>query len=130
MTSITVTAALTIAEQDIFATSNEWDAPQSHTTESIRRESSISAAASQQQSESESQSIGNTEYDISQDRQFQRFLRRFGGTPASAAKTSSTCEFESESQSIGDVKAEYDISQDRQFQKFLCRFGGSRKSRS
>jgi hypothetical protein len=83
--SCTVTAALTIAEQDIFATSAEWDTPQSHAPESIRHESSTSATeAAQQQSESESESAsqsinGDAEHDISQDRQFQKFLRRFGG---------------------------------------------------
>ncbi|KAG0295999.1 hypothetical protein BGZ96_010420, partial [Linnemannia gamsii] len=125
MTSTTVAAALTIAEQDIFATSAEWDTPQTHTIESIRHESSTSAAESQQHPESESQPTGDAEYDISQDRQFQKFLRRFGGTPVSSGKTSSTYEFESESQSITDAETEYDISQDRQFQKFLRRFGGS-----
>ncbi|KAF9295428.1 hypothetical protein BGZ88_002107 [Linnemannia elongata] len=75
MTSTTVTAALTIAEQDIFATSAEWDT--SNTTKS----NSLTDAQAQQQSESEpeSQSSADAEYDISQDRQFQKFLRRFGG---------------------------------------------------
>ncbi|KAF9152506.1 hypothetical protein BG015_005145 [Linnemannia schmuckeri] len=89
MTS-TVTATLTIAEQDIFATSAEWDT-HSNATRSIRRESSrtpepsdnttssILIADAQEQSESESQSIADAEYDISQDRQFQKFLHRFGG---------------------------------------------------
>ncbi|KAF9130005.1 hypothetical protein BGW39_003566 [Mortierella sp. 14UC] len=93
MTYSTVTAALTIAEQDIFATSAEWDTPQSsHASESIRRMSSripepsdqISSASDaeaqehQQQSESDCQAA-DIEYDISQDRQFLKFLHRFGG---------------------------------------------------
>ncbi|KAG9066614.1 hypothetical protein KI688_012522 [Linnemannia hyalina] len=87
MTSTTVTAALTIAEQDIFATSAEWDTHD--TTESTRMSSRISEpsdksnsssdAWKQQQTESESQSGADAEYDISHDRQFQKFLRRFGG---------------------------------------------------
>ncbi|KAF8943048.1 hypothetical protein BGZ47_005847 [Haplosporangium gracile] len=90
MTSTTVTVALTIAEQDIFANSAEWDT-QSHVTKFIRHElsrtpepsdkttSSTSTTDAQKQSEFESQSIIDAEYDISQDRQFQKFLRRFGG---------------------------------------------------
>lgn len=89
MTSTTVASALTIAEQDIFVTSAEWYT-QSNAPEFIHRESSrtpepsdknsysTSRSEAQQQQEAESQSI-DAEYDISQDRQFQKFLRRFGG---------------------------------------------------
>ena len=88
MTPTTVTADLTIAEQDIFATSTEWDTP--NTAESTRMSSLISKpsdksnpssdAQAQQQTGSESQSSADAEYDISHDRQFQKFLRRFGGS--------------------------------------------------
>ncbi|KAF9320243.1 hypothetical protein BGZ91_004777 [Linnemannia elongata] len=72
MTSTTATSALTIAEQDIFVTSAEWYT-QSNAPEFIHRESEA-----QLQHEAKSQS-NDAEYDISQDRQFQKFLRRFGG---------------------------------------------------
>ncbi|KAF9903484.1 hypothetical protein EC991_003767 [Linnemannia zychae] len=93
MTCSTVTAALTIAEQDIFTTSAEWDTLQSpYASESICHMSSRSpepkdhtssvsdamAQEQQQQSEADSQAA-DAEYNISQDRQFQKFLRRFGG---------------------------------------------------
>ncbi|KAK5814314.1 hypothetical protein F5H01DRAFT_380729 [Linnemannia elongata] len=89
MTSTTVASALTIAEQDIFVTSAEWYT-QSNAPEFIHRESSrtpepsdknsysTSRSEAQQQQEAESQS-NDAEYDISQDRQFLKFLRRFGG---------------------------------------------------
>ncbi|KAF9911416.1 hypothetical protein EC991_003672 [Linnemannia zychae] len=94
MTSSNITAALTIAEQDIFATSSEWDTPQSpNASESIHYMSSrtpepsdrISSASDadakaqeQHQSESNAQPV-ESEHNISGDRQFQKFLRRFGG---------------------------------------------------
>ncbi|KAG0377680.1 hypothetical protein BGX24_005654 [Mortierella sp. AD032] len=95
MSSTTVTAALTIADKDIFAIiSDEWGTPQSsRATASIRRMSSrapepidkISSPSSdaetqeQQQWPSESTADADAEHTISQDRQFQKFLRRFGG---------------------------------------------------
>ncbi|KAK3834715.1 MAG: hypothetical protein JOS17DRAFT_592343 [Linnemannia elongata] len=95
MTCTTVTAALTIAEQDIFTTSAEWDT--ANTTESTHMSSRIlgpsdksnssTDAQSQQQTESESESQSSTDadYDINNDRQFQKFLRRFGGNRKSRA---------------------------------------------
>ncbi|KAG0275562.1 hypothetical protein BGZ95_008637 [Linnemannia exigua] len=95
MSSTTVTAALTIADQDIFAiTSAEWETPQSsRACESIHRMSArtpepidtISSPTSdaetqeQQQQQSELTADADAEHNISQDRQFQKFLRRFGG---------------------------------------------------
>ncbi|KAG0058191.1 hypothetical protein BGZ90_005079 [Linnemannia elongata] len=67
MTSTTATSALTIAEQDIFVTSAEW-----------YTQSNAPESEAQLQHEAKSQS-NDAEYDISQDRQFQKFLRRFGG---------------------------------------------------
>ncbi|KAF9140423.1 hypothetical protein BGX30_006524 [Mortierella sp. GBA39] len=73
----------------VFVTSVEWDT-QINATESIRRESSrtpepsdktsssTSGSEAQQQQVAESQS-NDAEYDINQDCQFQKFLRRFGG---------------------------------------------------
>ncbi|KAG0375988.1 hypothetical protein BGX24_008423 [Mortierella sp. AD032] len=99
MSSTTVTADLTIADQDIFAiTSPEWNTyPSSLAPESIYRTSSstpepidkISSTSDtkaqeqqqqqQQQLESDSEQT-DAEYDIGQDRQFQKFLHRFGGS--------------------------------------------------
>ncbi|KAG9066630.1 hypothetical protein KI688_012538 [Linnemannia hyalina] len=79
----------TMTSTTVFVTSAEWDA-QVNATESIRRESSrtpessdktfssTSGSEAQQQQEAESQS-NDAEYDINQDRQFQKFMRRFGG---------------------------------------------------
>lgn len=51
--------------------------PLSHPTKS----SSISDFEAQQQQLSESQTTANAKYDTSQEYQFQKFLRRFGGNP-------------------------------------------------
>ncbi|KAF9547985.1 hypothetical protein EC957_007498, partial [Mortierella hygrophila] len=79
----------TMTSTTVFVTSAMWDT-QINATESIHRESSrtpepsdktsssTSGSEAQQQQEAESQS-SDAEYDISQDRQFQKFLRRFGG---------------------------------------------------
>ncbi|KAG0211984.1 hypothetical protein BGX33_003943 [Mortierella sp. NVP41] len=86
MTSTTATAALTIADQDIFATSAEWDTQSqaestrmsSSTSEPTDKQSSVFATMAQPESEPQS---AESEYDIDQDRQFQKFLRRFGEEP-------------------------------------------------
>ncbi|KAF9934006.1 hypothetical protein FBU30_003724 [Linnemannia zychae] len=83
MASITTpSAALTIAGQDLFTMPSEWTMPS--TTDPIQHDSFLSEAKDQQQVsdiESMPQSFTDADYDINKDRQFQRFLRRFGGQP-------------------------------------------------
>ncbi|KAF8949192.1 hypothetical protein BGZ47_008971 [Haplosporangium gracile] len=82
MISTTITAALTNAEQDIFATSADSDSQtntagstcmSSRTYEPADKTTSSTCDVETQQQQSDA------EYATSQDRQFQRFLRRFGG---------------------------------------------------
>ncbi|KAG0218304.1 hypothetical protein BGX33_007809 [Mortierella sp. NVP41] len=84
MTSITVIAALILGDQNIFSISVEWDTQSqaesttmsSRTSEPTDKQSFVFATKAQQ--EFETQSV-ESEHEINQNRQFQMFLRRFGG---------------------------------------------------